>query len=83
MGTLSSGSSHQTALFSIQVDSVTMKRVGVSRRSKVTTGNRLGLSTTRSLGPSRREQRLADAKALRNAEIAGNIFIHSLTVTYH
>ena len=50
-----------------------MKRTGVSCKSKSTIGNRLGPSTSASTGPSRRGERLANARALRHAEIAGKL----------
>jgi hypothetical protein len=46
----------------------------VSRKSKATVGGRHGVSTSALSGPSRREERLASAKALRQAEIAGRPF---------
>ena len=51
-----------------------MKRSGVSCKSKATVGGRHGVSTSALSGPSRREERLASAKALRQAEIAGRPF---------
>ena len=54
-----------------------MKRTGISRKSKVSIGHRYGptTSSSTSLGPARREERLAAAKASRTAEIAGMLLL--------
>jgi hypothetical protein len=54
-----------------------MKKTGISRKSKVSIGHRYGpaIPSSTSLGPARREERLAAARASRAAEIAGVLLL--------
>lgn len=52
---------------------MTKSRAGLSRKAKVTVGHSFRSATTSAQGPRGREERIAKAQAVRNAEISSKL----------